>query len=835
MRIKQQLSRVMAFSALASMLAACGGGGSHGGLLPGGTGGTGSGGQNDTSKKANVFMKATLPTATASSTTSKRPAYISTQGTSSLVVSVTPADPAEAAQWASTYGVSGFTVCYDIFNNGAAVTSNPNVVVTVGPPTTVSFPFPSPPGVDSFIITQYAGACSTTNPYAPPTPQAGQTAAQTIISQTAPLVLNVLPGTNNNFNTQLFACGGGTPNGPNGTCLVPGPVGSTTVTLGAQIAYVLMAGSNASLGITIPAANNVLPIKAPIREAATFTSVAANRVGFPIPVIGLDGNGDAVPYTAPTGPGLAPASGLLPHGANNTACTTIVPAITCADSITLTLSETDVTGSNHFQLELVDAKTGAIAQNPGTSVTLTQINALDTADNVTGAGVVGDQYVVLATFDGSSAAASTSATVTLNATLGGTAITAQTLTVKPQASLFTAVAAGPATGYTDSSAPYTAAADILNIPTGTAGVGAAGDGYWVTDGGTIHQVGGGAAYAVTGATTLTGETLDNNNNLTAGQILAVDNSTAGTGEQATIEASGVYVFDPVAHTSKPLAVQDATTGEYIQFAKPDSIAFVSGGYVYVFSSAAGESLISAIDLESNGAGGLAQDNTNTYYLAEFIGGLPLNQGTTNFNGLAGFDTVVSGTKLIFPSNGTSNIQSLDSATCIPVAFGSTSTTCSTTTVASGHPFVGLSVNGSGYVATDSAGQIYTISGGTATSLGLVGGAVQDGSVGVIGASPLTPLPYVTQGQTTSFFGSASVPTVPYNIPPFNTTGPVLTVVPAAFAPDTSNGGWGANGGTTKAGFGIAAIPATPIAAAGTAVTPNSYLFTDNGSLRTLVP
>jgi len=841
MKTQTTLIRVLALSAMTAMLAACGGGGGGSGssLVPTGPG------ANKTSPKANAMFKVTLPASSSSSSTSKRPDYISGSGTSSLVITVTPADPAEASTWATEYGASGFTVCYPIFNNGAPVTSNPNVVVTVGPPVTVSFPFPSPPGQDSFVVTQYAGTCA--SPYAAPSPAPSpvptESPAQLIISQSPPLIVNLTAGVTNNFNIQLSACntppGSGPLNQPTGTvCAVPNPAGTTTLTptLGASISFVYLEGSNASFPITLPASVPITPpIQGPMREQAVFTSVAADRVGFPIPVVGLDGAGNPVPYTAPQPPSTVASSGYLPDGPNNPTCLAAPPTSGCNDKLTLTLAETDVTGSNHFQIEVLDAKTGAIAQNPGTSVTLTQINALNCPADCAAGGATGDQYVVVATFDGSSNAASTSATVTLSGTLAGAALTAQVLTVKPQSSLFTAVAAGPANGYTDSSAPYTKAADILNIPSTTTNVAAGGQGYWVTDGGTIHQVGGAAAYTVTGSTTLTGETLDNNSNLTAGQILAVDNSsTASSG--GTIVKSGVYVFDPVAHTSKPLAVQDATTGNYVSCGGPQAIAFIQNGYVYVFANAGGISSIFAIDPEGNGTGGLATDSTGNYYLAELVGSFPLAQGTVSFAGVTGFDAIASGNNLIFPSVGTTNIQELNTSTCDLIApGGSATTTCATTTLASGHPFVGLSVNGSGYVASDTAGQIYTItSAGTVTSLGLSGGAVKDGVVGVIGTTPLAPIPYTTQGQTANFFGSAYAPLVPYNIPPFTTAGPVFGAVPAPFVADTSNATFGTTAGTTMSGFGVALIPVTPVPAS-TALTAGSYLFTDGGSLRTLVP
>ncbi len=829
-----QLSRVITLCVAASLFAACSGGHS-GGMLPAGTqSGTGA----PSKAAAATTFHAFIPSSSATtSSSSKRPQYISSQGTSSLVVSVVPTDPAEAAQWSTLYGASGFTVCYNIFTSGAIASPlAPGVTVTAVPGGyNVNFPFPSPPGQDTFTISQYVGACSATDPYAAPTaapsPVPTLSPAQLIISQSPPLVVNIVANANpaNNFNVQLSACntppGAGPVNQPAPiTCAVPNPPGTATITptLGATVAFVYLAQSTPALPITL-GAPIPLPIAEPMREQAVFTSVAANKVGFPLPVVGLTAAGYAIPYTAPVAPNTTPSSGLLPKA---------------TDSIVVTASEVDVSGANHFALELVDATTGAVAQSSatgGAGITLHSVNALACTAfpaDCGGGGANGDPYVLVATFDGSSAAASTSITVTMNATLAGVAQPAQTTTIKPQASLFTAVAAGPANGYTDTAAPYTAAADILNIASTAGNVAAGGQGYWVTDGGSLHQVGG-ATYAVTGGpTNLTGMTLFNNTALTAGQILAVDNGQTaspasggpfGTGSATPIN-SGVYVFDPVAHTSKPLAVQFGA-GNYIAFGKPQAIAFVGNptppGYAYVEAGGS----IYAIDLTGNGTHGLQTDASTNFYLADLqftpVPVTGLNAGTdTGFDMFAGS---TAGT-LVLADTGNNRIVSVNV------------TTGAVTAIASGHPFVGVSINGTGYVASDTAGQIYNItSAGVVTSLGLSNGAApKDGVVGVLGTSPLAPIPYTTQGQTANFFGSASVPTVPYNIPPFSAAGPVFAVAPAGIAADTSNATFGATAGVTTSGFGIAFIPAAPVPAS-TALTAGSYLFTDKGALRTLVP
>ncbi len=820
MRFNQQLSRVITLCVAASMLAACSGGHS-GGLLP--SGGSGSAPE---SKTTPTTFHAFIPSASSTGSNSKRPDYISNQGTSSLVVSVVPTDPAEAAQWSTLYGAAGFTVCYNLFTNGVIASPlSPGVTVTaVAGGYDVNFPFPSPPGQDTFTISQYVGACSATDPYAAPTaapsPVPTLSPTQLIISQSPPLVVNIVANANpaNNFNVQLSACntppGTGPVNQPAPvTCAVPNPPGTTTITptLGAAIAFVYLAQSTPALPITL-GGPIPLPIAEPMREQAVFTSVAADKVGFPLPVVGLTASGYAIPYTAPVAPNTTPSSGLLPKA---------------TDSIVVKATEVDVTGANHFALELVDATTGAIAQNSatgGAGITLHSVNALACTPfpaDCSGGGANGDPYVLVATFDGSPAAASTSITVTMNATLDGVAQTAQTTTITPQASLFTAVAAGPANGYTDTAAPYTAAADILNLTAST--VTAPSNGYWVTDGGNMHLVGNGT-FAVAGATTLSGETLDNSASFTTikPQILAVDNNYSGSSGSAAALPSGVYVFDPVAHTSKPVLVQDLTTGNFVQFTHPQGIAYVSGGYIYVASA----NNIFAFDLESNNAGGIAMDNTGTYFLGEYIG--QVGASGLNFGSGVGIDMFASGSNLVMANPGNSNIISVPTSCLF--------TTCTPTVIASGHPFVGFSVNGTGYVATDTSGQIYTItSAGVVTSLGLSNGAApKDGVVGVIGVNPLAPIPYTTQGQTGNFFGSASVPTTPYNIAPFAAAGPVFTVAPAAFVPDTSNATFGTTAGVTTSGFGIAYIPLTP-APTTTALTGGSYLFTDKGALRTLVP
>jgi hypothetical protein len=168
-----------------------------------------------------------------------------------------------------------------------------------------------------------------------------------------------------------------------------------------------------------------------------------------------------------------------------------------------------------------------------------------------------------------------------------------------------------------------------------------------------------------------------------------------------------------------------------------------------------------------------------------------------------------------------------------------------TVVASGAPFVGLSTDGSNLIATTTAGQLVEIVGSTVDAFGLATGSVADGAVGdlVLPAAATAAAPYAVQGQTANFFGSATTPTLPYNLPPFATAGPVFA--PAAqtaiaggtldLAAETSNATISATkAGAVKAPFGIVWVPATEVGA-NTALTANSFLFTDSGNVRTLIP
>ena len=843
MDIRTSIKQLLALTAFvsAASLTACGGGGG-GSSIP-------SAGHPAATGKVGQTFTAFIPKGTGTSSGARHTQYIDSSGTSSLLVTVTPGDPAELAQFGT------FSVCYNLFTNGVATPST-GVTITpvVGPPAgfNVSFSFPAPPGQDNFVLTQYAGACSAANPYVAPTPGPGQSASNLIISQSNVLTVYINAGTSNGaangFNVQLWNCTpaptGGAPAGSGTTapCPVPNPgVGALTPTLGATVASVYLGGASPApnpLGAPVP-----LPIVGPIREQGAFVA-AANNVGLPIPVVGLDANGFAVPYTAGVPGTNPPSSGLLPKAPLNPAC-----SAACTDAITVSHTEADVAGGPHGKLYMIDAATGAVVQveGAGAPITLTALNGIDTTDiayggaHGGGGGVANDPYVIVLVTDGTAATQVTSYTISLGGQFNGAALTAQTRTINPQATIFSTAAVAPGNGYADPAGPYTAAADAINTNGLATG---AGQGIWVSDAGNLHEVGV-ANHAVAGATTLTGMTVDTFTGSAPAippQILAVDNAVATACAPATTPCNaGVYVFDPLAFTNKPLAVQNATTGFYTSFANPVGIAYKSGGYAYVAQK---NGTITAIDPQASvGAPppGLATTGGGAFYQAEQIGTISIATGSTapNFGTATGVDMLFSGSKLMFADPGNNRIASIDLSTCGPPSV----TACVVTAFATGHPFVGVSANGTGFVASDTAGQLYSItSAGVVTSFGVTTGAVADGPIGVLTPPATGAAPYLVQGNTGNFFGSASTPTLPYNILPFSATGPVLAgaaqaaVVgaPLKLAADTSNGTITATTpGSVKAPFGIVFVSAAQ--ATNNSLTKDSYLFTDLGNVRTLVP
>ena len=819
MRAHMNFARTAAFAAFAAttaLLAACGGGGGSQTVpTPQQQPSNGNKGTMASGRVTAIIPAKTTPQGASTTSTSaqRSPKYLNASDpNSAIVVSVQPTDPAEAAQWSTLYGTSGFTVCYNLYTNGVV---NPalNPVPVGGGGVSVTFQIPTVPGNDAFTITQYDGQCGS-NPYVPPSPSPNAN-GNGVLAAAPPLTVNINPGISNNLNVQLTACGApSTTGGPCSNATPPPGTPPTTIQLGASVASVFIGGASPlpkSLAAPIP-----VPIPQPLREQGAFL-FAGGHVGVPIPVVGLDSAGFVIAGSPATGAGALPKAG---------------------DSLTISHTETGPSGTvtGHALLYLVDATTGAIAQTEvagTTPIKLTQLNALNAADNVSGAGTVGDPYVVVLTTDGSAATQFKSVTVTLNATLNGTAVPAQTTTITEQSALYS-VAGPPGTGYPDTGGPYTAAADIVST-NGTT-LPAAAQGFWITDGGNIAEAGTGR-FAIAGATALTGMAFDNNT--TVQRILAADSAAALGSLQTTpatgATASGLYIFDPAAHGSFPVAVQFGQTNSYIGFQHPAGVAWEPGGYVYV----AENNNIWAIDPESNGAGtGLVTvTNGTTFVQAEAIGKLPVTG--LNFTGVTGIGMLAIANGLLIPDPGNNRIALVNLTNNI------------VTTFVSGAPFVAVAAGtGTNLVATATNGQLYLIApsgGGPVVSpFGIKTGSVTDGAVGIVAppTAATTPAPYAVQGQAPSFFGSAPTPiTLPYNLAPFAAAGPIfapaaqaaIAGAPLRLLPDTSDGTiTAAAAGAVKAPFGIVYV--TP-AAAGTnlALTPDSYLFTDNGTVRTLIP
>ncbi|MDB5043339.1 MAG: hypothetical protein JWN27_4065 [Candidatus Eremiobacteraeota bacterium] len=809
MRYGTRTSHVALLAALlgTTLLAACGGGGHNASVPPVSPQAPAQQGQ---SKLAQGKVTAIIPSATTPQSGKRSPKYLNTSDpNSAIVISVMPTDPAEAAQWSTLYGTSGFTLCYNLYTNG---TPNPALnPVAVPGGVQVSFQIPAVPGNDAFSITQYDGQCSPTNPYIPPVPSPNAN-GNGVLASAPPITININGGLVNDFNVQLTACGA--PSSTGGPCsnATPAPgTPPTTVQLGATVASVYLAGSTPaprSLAAAIP-----IPIVQPIRELGSFV-MAGNHVGVPIPVVGLDSAGFVIAGSPATGTGQLPKVG---------------------DKIQVSHNEYPTSG--HANLYLVDATTGAIAQTeaPGSPITLTQLNALNAADNVSGLGTPGDPYVVVLSTDGSNATGYLWSSVFLNATINGAAIPTQQSTVREQGALFTANY-GP-TGYTDAGGPYGSASQIVS--TFGSGLPGAASGLWVPTNGAMAEIGVGQWPVAGGALNLQGAAYDANASVK--QIFVVDfGATLGslqTTPQTNATASGLYMFDPVTHASLPVAVQYAQTNSYIGFQNPQAVIYMPGGYLYVVESGR----VWAIDPQANGAGtGVTTVTTSgvTYVQAEAILQLPVS-------GLNGSAALSLGGVGIPPSTlllGDPNNKRIAS---INVNTGAVAT------FASGDYFVGITqgpVAGTYYSGT-LGGQIWKITGGVPTSFGLQtvaqpSGAPPDGPAGIGATLPFgTPSPYALQGTAASFFGSASTPTLPYSLAPFNPAGPVFA--PAAqtalaggalnLAADTNAQNITATQvGKTQAVMSVFYVTSA-MAAGNAALTPESFLITDTGTLRTLVP
>jgi len=761
---------------------------------------------------ANATLSTTLPVHTSSvsgggrSTLSatRSPEFIDTTTKNSvLVISVTPSDPAEAAQYGN------LTICYPLYVNGAIApnTTSPSFTTTTSAPgivATVTLAFPAPPGQDVFTITQYAGSCGST-PFTIPTPPPGVLGSG-ILAQSTPQTAFIALGQPNALNAEIFACTTfltGPPAQPPGTACP-----NSTPAPGAPAPAITVAVAVANIGF------GTIPITSPVRESGTFltTTAGTGRVGVVIPLEGLDAANVPIPGTPAAG------SGPFPSG------------------VTVSLTENGAAnGGGQSLLQLVDATTGAIAQQ-GTSLTIHQFNALagvpvapsTLPTDITfggSAAVAGDPYVIVLTYNGTDTTNLTSITVTAKATIPpATTATTISTTITPQSSVWTA----GGTGYTDTANPTTVVG-IIGTPTAT----------YITDGPSLKMDGTPTFKTAAGAAALTGLSFVTWTNSTF--VYTVDNGqTAGT--SGTPVSSGVYAFDSLlVQAAVPVAAQEGP-GNYIKFNKPVGIIAAAGPggkqFLYVADGGAAGGL-TRLDISQTGAPGIPdvvggfQISTNTVPDVPPVPTGGLNFGTANYIQML----LDASGNILIPDPGNKSIDRFNPATGAFTAGG---------LVALGTaPFTGLVANGTGYLATSTTGQIYSInSTGVATSLGLTSAATAvDGPVGMLpsftpATTPvLAPVNYALQFQANSVFNAASQPTTitaPYNLAPF-TVGKIFAAAPApavGLIADTSSGAT-TGAGTVNATAGILLV--APTAAASNSVTPDSILFADKtGKLRTLV-
>jgi hypothetical protein len=292
------------------------------------------------------------------------------------------------------------------------------------------------------------------------------------------------------------------------------------------------------------------------------------------------------------------------------------------------------------------------------------------------------------------------------------------------------------------------------------------------------------------------------------------------------------MFDPVSHANLPVAVQYKQTNNYIGFQNPQAVVYMPGGYLYVEESGR----LWAIDPQANGAGTGVTTVTNggiTYVQAEAIGQVPI----TGFNGTPALGIGGIGippSTLLLADPGNKRIASINVNTGAITAFASGD---SFTSIAPG------SVAGT-YYSGSLGGQIWKITGGATTSFGLQTGTPQDGPAGVGATLPFgTPNPYFVQGQGGNFFGSSPTPTLPYTVAPFTLAGPIFA--PAAqtavtggmlkFVADTNAQNITATQVAKTQAISSVIYVTSAMAAGNAGLTPESFLLTDTGTLRTLVP
>lgn len=718
--------------------------------------------------------------------TAKKPTYIdTTTKNSSVVVAVTPQNPAEAAQYGS------LTVCYNLYVNGTlAAQAPPNFTYTAAGNTvaTVTLAIPAPPGTDGYQITQYAGLCGST-PYTLPTPPPGTLGTNGILAQTPVTYADIEPGVVNNLNNQIANCPAQTVPCPLGLGGVPVPPAGT---LAASIAI-----AQVQFG--------TVPIPNPVREQGAFI-LATGKIGVPIPLQAVNAAGVVVPGLTTAASPLAGA-GPFPNG----------------------VTVTDGDASGHTKLYLVDAATGAIAQGPGTSVKIHEFNILQSntiagltnncdagaascSDALVG-GTAGDPWVIVMTFDGVAPATLASATITATATAPNAALPAPgiTTTITPQAAVYTA----GGTGYPDLAAPA-APSDLIQV----------GAVNYFTDGASV-KVDGVAPGAACPATALGGLTSATWPNATTFEY-AVDSAQTQVGAPFTAEVgSGLYAFNAAGAFVASVSAA-AGANNFVKFLGPVAVVQATGPagaghpYLFVVDSAGA---IYRLDISSASeiapVGGF-QQATNVLPVLTVTG------QALNPNGAKMLGTVAlnGGATWLVADPGNNRIAQVDTS----------SGNAAITTFATGAPFTGLFLSGTAVYASSTTGQIYYISGSGATpvSLGLATGTAIDGPIGQLAsltptaAQTLTPVNYGLQFQAKSFFDTVGPTTglaSPYTLAPFNGT-KVFAIAPAAgvgLLADTSAGA-ATGAGLIKANGGL--IVVAPGATAGAVVTPDSILFVD---------
>ncbi len=396
-----------------------------------------------------------------------------------------------------------------------------------------------------------------------------------------------------------------------------------------------------------------VPITNPVREQGGFLALNG-RIGIPIPLEAKDASGAVIPGLTTVASPLGGA-GMFPSG----------------------VTVTDGDASGHTSLFLVDATTGAIAQGPGTSVTIHEFNVLNSNtvagfSNVCGTGAqscsdtlvggnAGDQWVIVLTSDGTSTATTpASVTVTAAATVANAALpTPITTTITPQAAVYSA----GGTGY----------ADLAN-PTAPAGMIVVGASNYFTDGNSV-KIDGVAPGVATTATALGGLTWTTWPNATS-FIYAVGSAQAGAAS-VTEQGSGLFAYNAALTTELPVSAS-AGANNFITFQNPVAVVQGLGAgtgaghpYLYVVNQAGGiyrVDISSASETNPAGIGGF-QEATNVLPLLS-QSGTPLSPGTVKVLGTS----ALTGGQFLIGDPGNNRIAMVD-ATAGNTATITTWATC----------------------------------------------------------------------------------------------------------------------------------------------------------------